>query len=93
MEIDWAIKVVMPYDGNRFGFQRMDDKVKDGLVLIVDWSWRDTQSSLRLCFFFGHTIKGGMNGQLDLGESSELGVVHTCQNQHYLLKYIRDDTS
>ena len=22
-----------PYDENRFGFQRMDDKVKDGLVL------------------------------------------------------------
>ena len=25
-----------PNDGNRFGFQRMDDKVKDGLVLSVD---------------------------------------------------------
>ena len=36
MEINWAIKVVMPYDGNHFGFQRMDDKVKDGLVLSVD---------------------------------------------------------
>ena len=35
MAIDWAIMVVMPYDGNRFGFQRMDDKVKDGLVLSV----------------------------------------------------------
>ena len=23
-------------------FQRMDDKVKDGLVLSVDWSWSDT---------------------------------------------------
>ena len=23
---------------NHFGFQRMDDKVKDGLVLSVDWS-------------------------------------------------------
>ena len=23
-------------------FQRMDDKVKDGLVLSIDWSWRDT---------------------------------------------------
>ena len=42
MEIDWAIMVVMPYDGNRFGFQRMDNKVKDGLVLSVDWSWSDT---------------------------------------------------
>ena len=26
-----------PYDENRFGFQRMDDKVKDGLVLSVNW--------------------------------------------------------
>ena len=52
--------------------------VKDGLVLSVDWSWRDTQSSLGLCFSFGRTIKGGMDGQLDLAESSELGVVHTC---------------
>ena len=26
-----------PYDGNHFGFQRMDDKVKDGLVLSVVW--------------------------------------------------------
>ena len=33
MGIDWAIMVVMPVDGNRFGFQRMDDKVKYGLVL------------------------------------------------------------
>ena len=24
-----------PYDGNHFGFQRMDDKVKDELVLSV----------------------------------------------------------
>ena len=24
-------------DGNHFGFQRMDDKVKDGLVLSVVW--------------------------------------------------------
>ena len=37
MAIDWAIMVVMLYDGNRFGFQRMDDKVKDGLVLSVIW--------------------------------------------------------
>ena len=29
-----------PYDRNRFGFQRMDDKFKDGLVLSVDWSWK-----------------------------------------------------
>ena len=26
-----------PYDGNRLGFQRMDDKVKDRLVLSVVW--------------------------------------------------------
>ena len=25
-------------DGNHFGFQRMDDKVKDGLVPSVVWS-------------------------------------------------------
>ena len=31
-----------PGDENRFGFQRMDDKVKDGLVLSVVWCWRDT---------------------------------------------------
>ena len=35
-----------PIDGNRFGFQRMDDKVKDGLVLSVVWRYRDTSSSL-----------------------------------------------
>ena len=38
MEIDWAIMMVMPHDENHFDFQRMDDKVKDGLVLSVDWS-------------------------------------------------------
>ena len=37
MVIDWAIWLSCPYDGNRFGFQRMDDKVKDGLVLSVVW--------------------------------------------------------
>ena len=26
-----------PIDGNHFGFQRMGDKVKDGLVLSVVW--------------------------------------------------------
>ena len=26
-----------PIDENRFGFQRINDKVKDGLVLSVDW--------------------------------------------------------
>ena len=38
----WQSRLSCPYDGNRFDFQRMDDKVKDGLVLSVDWSWRDT---------------------------------------------------
>ena len=33
---------------------------------------------LGLCFSFGRTIKGGMDGYLDLDESSELGMVHTC---------------
>ena len=51
-----------PYDGNRFGFQRMDDKVKDGLVLSVVWCWGDTKSRLGLCFSFGRTIKGDMDG-------------------------------
>ena len=31
-----------PIDGNRFGFQKMDIKVKYGLVLSVVWYWRDT---------------------------------------------------
>jgi hypothetical protein len=32
----WAINSChAPIDGNRFGFQRMDDKVKDELVLSV----------------------------------------------------------
>ena len=29
-----------PVDGNHFGFQRMDNKVKDRLVLSVIWRWR-----------------------------------------------------
>ena len=37
MAIDWAIMVVIHYDRNYFGFQRMDDKVKDELVLSVVW--------------------------------------------------------
>ena len=37
MKIDWAIMVIMPLRWNHFGFQRMDDKVKDGLVLSVVW--------------------------------------------------------
>ena len=36
MVIDWAINGFHAFiDGNHFGFQRMDDKVKDGLVLSV----------------------------------------------------------
>ena len=31
-----------PIDANHFGFQRMDDKVKDGLVLSVVWHWTGT---------------------------------------------------
>ena len=38
MVIIWAIDGFnAPIDGNRFGFQRMDDKVKDRLVLSVVW--------------------------------------------------------
>ena len=34
----WAINGFhAPIDGNRFDFQRMDDKLKDGLVLSVVW--------------------------------------------------------
>ena len=59
MAIIWAIKGFhAPIDGNRSGFQMMDDKVKDRLVLSLVWRWSDTQSSLVLCFSFGHTIKG-----------------------------------
>ena len=83
MVIVWAINDFhAPIDGNRFRFQRMDDKVKDGLVLSVTLCWRDTQSSLGLYFSFGCTIKGGMNQQLDLDKSNGLDVVHTCQTQH-----------
>ena len=43
MAIVWAINGFhAPINGNHFGFQRMDDKVKDGLVLSVVWRWRDT---------------------------------------------------
>jgi hypothetical protein len=31
-----------PINENRFGFQRMNDKVKDGLVLSDVWRWRGT---------------------------------------------------
>ena len=38
MVIVWAINGFhAPIDGIRFGFQRMDDKVKDRLVLSVIW--------------------------------------------------------
>ena len=38
MVIVWAINGFHALiDGNRFGFQRMDDKVNDGLVLSVVW--------------------------------------------------------
>ena len=49
-------------DGNRFGFQRMDDKVKEGLVLSVVWRGETLRLVLGLCFSFGSTIKGGMDG-------------------------------
>jgi hypothetical protein len=36
---DWAINGFhAPIDGIHFGLKRMDDKVKDGLVLSIDWS-------------------------------------------------------
>ena len=31
-----------PIDGNYFGFQKVNDKVKDRLILSVDWHLRDT---------------------------------------------------
>jgi hypothetical protein len=38
MAIVWAINSFhAPIDGNCFGFQRMDDKVKDRLALSVGW--------------------------------------------------------
>ena len=43
MEIDWAIMVVMPLSMEIVSvFKRMDDKVKDELVLSIIWCWRDT---------------------------------------------------
>jgi hypothetical protein len=37
MVIDWEINGFhAPIDGNRFSFQRLDDKVKDRLVLSID---------------------------------------------------------
>jgi hypothetical protein len=40
MVIVWTINGFhAPIDGICFGFQRMDDKVKDRLVLSVNWSW------------------------------------------------------
>ena len=44
MVIVWAVDGFhAPIGGNHFSFQRMDDKVKDRLVLSVDWCWRDTE--------------------------------------------------
>ena len=41
MVIDWAIMVFIPLSMEIvLVFQRMDDKVKDGLVLSVIWHWR-----------------------------------------------------
>ena len=45
--------------------------VEETLILVQDF-----------VFSFGSTIKEGMDGQLDLCESSGLGEVHTCQIQH-----------
>ena len=43
MVIDWAIMVFMPLSMEIIlVIQRMDDKVKDELVLSVAWHWRDT---------------------------------------------------
>ena len=43
MVIVWAIMVFMPLSMEIvLVFLKMDDKVKDGLVLIVVWCWRDT---------------------------------------------------
>ena len=40
MEIDWAIMVVMPLSMEIVSvFKKLDDKVKDGLVLSVVWCW------------------------------------------------------
>ena len=43
MAIVWAIMVFRPLSIEIISvIQRMDDKVKDGLVLSVVWCWRDT---------------------------------------------------
>jgi hypothetical protein len=42
MKIDWAIMVFMPLSMEIISVFKMDDKVKDGLVLNVIWRWRDT---------------------------------------------------
>jgi hypothetical protein len=40
MVIVWATNGFhTPINGNHFSFQRMDKKVKDGLVLSVEWCW------------------------------------------------------
>jgi hypothetical protein len=42
--VNWAIMVFMPLlmEIVLVFKLRMDDKVKDGIVLSVDWRWRDT---------------------------------------------------
>ena len=63
MVIDWAIMVFIPLSMEIvLVFQRMDDKVKDGLVLSVIWRCETLRLVVGLCFSFGHTIKGGMDG-------------------------------
>ena len=43
MAIVWAIMVFMPLSMEIIlVFKRMDDKVKDKLVLSVYWRWRET---------------------------------------------------
>ena len=43
MAIVWAIMVFRPLSIEIISvIQRMDDKVKDGLVLSATWHWRDT---------------------------------------------------
>jgi len=58
----WAINGFhAPIDEFRFGFQRMDDKVKDEIVLSDNWSWEILRVVLGLCFSFGYNIKKGTN--------------------------------
>jgi hypothetical protein len=56
MVIVWAKGFSCPIDGIHFGFQRMDEKVKDTPVLSHLVLERHLES-LGLCFSFDHTIK------------------------------------